>query len=143
MRLRRSTWVASTITRPAPEFASMPRWVRCQSLATPSSALYWHMGETTTRLSSARSASRYGENRMELMGYPGFWEGRSGYADHMGPGPPAGKRSRACRHPCKSTTRARLSGETSSKEQGFGGLEQASGLILQGVNRGSTGASHP
>src|SRR5712671_2523606 len=30
---------------------------------------------------------------MELMGYPDFWEGRSGYADHMGPRRPAGKRS--------------------------------------------------
>src|SRR5215471_17259002 len=67
MRPCRSTWVASTITRPAPEFASMPRWARCQSLATPSSALYWHIGEMTTRLSSARSARRYGENRAELM----------------------------------------------------------------------------
>ena len=30
---------------------------------------------------------------MELMGCPDFWEGRSGYADHMGPRRSAGKRS--------------------------------------------------
>jgi hypothetical protein len=40
---------------------------------------------------------------------------------------------------CKSITRARLSGETSSKEQGFGREEQASGLIIQGINRRFTG----
>jgi hypothetical protein len=35
----------------------------CQSEATPSSALYWHMGETTIRFASSRSASRMGENK--------------------------------------------------------------------------------
>src|SRR5712671_6957601 len=40
---------------------------------------------------------------------------------------------------CKSITRARLSGETSSKEQGFGGAEQASGLIIQAIYRRFTG----
>ncbi|HKC33092.1 MAG TPA: hypothetical protein VKC16_06485, partial [Xanthobacteraceae bacterium] len=30
------------------------------------------------------------------------------------------RRAEQARHACKSTTRARLSGETSSKEQGFG-----------------------
>src|SRR5262245_2306880 len=62
MRPWRSTWVASTTTRPAPELDSMPRWVMCQSLPTPSSALYWHIGETTTRLGSSRPGSLMGEN---------------------------------------------------------------------------------
>src|SRR2546423_14363471 len=61
MRPCRSTSVISATTRPAPELASMPRWVRCQSEATPSLALYWHMGDTTMRLASARSASLIGE----------------------------------------------------------------------------------
>src|SRR5215468_9136903 len=62
MRPCRSTSVISATTRPAPELASMPRWVRCQSEATPSLALYWHMGDTTMRLASVRSASLIGEN---------------------------------------------------------------------------------
>ena len=43
------------------------------------------------------------------------------------------------RHACKSTRRARLSGEASSKEQGFVGSEQESCLIIQGINRRFTG----
>src|ERR1700730_8808462 len=41
----------------------------CQSEATPSSALYWHIGETTTRFASSRSASRIGENRALVMSH--------------------------------------------------------------------------
>jgi hypothetical protein len=43
----------------------------CQSSATPSLALYWHIGETAMRLASWRSASFIGENRALVM------------ADHM------------------------------------------------------------
>src|SRR3954452_16749700 len=67
MRPCRSTLVISEITRPAPELASIPRWVMCQSEATPSLALYWHIGETTTRFASSRPASRIGENRALVM----------------------------------------------------------------------------
>src|SRR5277367_4864873 len=49
----------------------MPRLVICQSSATPSLALYWHIGETAMRLASSRSASFIGENRALVM------------ADHM------------------------------------------------------------
>src|SRR5208282_730840 len=73
MRPWRSTCVASTTSSPAPEFASMPRWVMCQSSATPSLALYWHIGETTMRFARLRSASCKGENRalvMERHAYP-------------------------------------------------------------------------
>src|SRR5271170_1034433 len=63
IRPSRSTWVASRTTRPAPEFASMPRWVMCHSLATPSSAEYWHIGATTMRFGKVRSASFIGENK--------------------------------------------------------------------------------
>src|SRR5207245_6665598 len=62
-------WVASTTTRPAPEFTSMPRWAKCQSVAQPSTALYWHMGATTTRLSNSTPPSRIGENRVLGMGW--------------------------------------------------------------------------
>src|SRR5882762_7577155 len=68
MRPWRSTSVISATTRPAPELASMPRWVRCQSEATPSLALYWHMGDTTMRLASVRSASRIGEKSALMLG---------------------------------------------------------------------------
>ena len=64
MRPCRSTWVASTITRAAPECANMPRCIRCQSLAQPSSAEYWHIGETTMRLASSRPATRKGVNKV-------------------------------------------------------------------------------
>src|SRR5215467_2067645 len=88
MRPRRSTWVASTTSRAAPELASMPRWPRCQSLAEPSSALYWHMGETTMRFSSSRSASLIGENRAAVM--DGGRRGKGTAADHKkGPHHPA------------------------------------------------------
>jgi hypothetical protein len=63
----RSTWVASITRSEAPEFASMPKWVMCQSSATPSLALYWHMGETAMRLARSRSASFIGENRALVM----------------------------------------------------------------------------
>src|ERR1700691_4631691 len=63
MRPCRSTWVASTTKSPAPEFESPPRCVMCQSLPTPSSALYWHIGDTTMRFESVRSASFMGENK--------------------------------------------------------------------------------
>jgi hypothetical protein len=53
------------------------------------------------------------------------------------------RRAEQARHPCKSTTRAGLSGEASSKEQGFGGSEQASGLIIQGINRRFTDKPSP
>src|SRR5271155_3374511 len=63
MRPRRSTWVASTTSSPAPEFDSMPRCVMCQSVPTPSSALYWHIGATTIRFGRVNPASFMGENR--------------------------------------------------------------------------------
>src|SRR5258706_9098542 len=56
MRPSRSTAVASTTSKPAPELASEPRCIMCQAVAEPSSAEYWHMGETMMRL--ARSSFR-------------------------------------------------------------------------------------
>src|SRR5437867_5800604 len=60
MRPSRVTWVASTISSPAPEYARWPRWMRCQSFMQPSSAEYWHIGETTMRLGSVTPPSWMG-----------------------------------------------------------------------------------
>src|SRR5664280_2757230 len=57
------TLVISHITRPAQPSDKLPRCIRCQSLAEPSVELYWHIGETTTRLGSVRPRSVMGENR--------------------------------------------------------------------------------
>ena len=43
------TAVASAMTNPAPPAARAPRWTKCQSVATPSSEEYMHIGETPTR----------------------------------------------------------------------------------------------
>ncbi len=56
------TAVASAITRPAPPTARLPRCTRCQSFTVPSTAEYWHMGETTTRFGSTQSRIRKGAN---------------------------------------------------------------------------------
>ena len=50
MRPSRVTAVASTMISAAPPTARLPRCTRCQSLANPSSAMYWHMGDITIRL---------------------------------------------------------------------------------------------
>src|SRR5690348_8685124 len=70
MRPARSTAVASIIKSPAPDTASEPRCCLCQSLALPSSALYWHIGDTTMRLASVTSR-RLMDVKSELgMGLP-------------------------------------------------------------------------
>ncbi len=45
MRPSGTTAAASMTTRPAPPWARLPRCTKCQSLAKPSCAEYWHMGE--------------------------------------------------------------------------------------------------
>src|SRR5262245_39233172 len=51
----------------------MPRCMRCHSLAQPSSAEYWHIGETTMRLASSRPATRKGVNKLLGMGLIRLW----------------------------------------------------------------------
>src|SRR5205814_10494164 len=63
IRPSRETSVISVKTRPAPPMARAPRWTRCQSLGVPSTAQYWHIGDTTTRFTSSRSRNRNGGNR--------------------------------------------------------------------------------
>src|SRR5258706_13210166 len=64
MRPSRVTLVFSTTNRPAPEQAMLPRCARCQSVMEPSSAEYWHIGETTTRLGSVMPPSWMGSNSL-------------------------------------------------------------------------------
>ncbi|CFO37406.1 Uncharacterised protein [Bordetella pertussis] len=67
MRPRGSTAVASTITRPAPDRASCIRCCICHSLAWPSRAEYWHMGDTTIRLGSSRAPICKAENNADML----------------------------------------------------------------------------
>ena len=72
------TAVASIVNIPAPDRSICPQWIRCQSVAQPSSAEYWHIGDTTMRLASARPRSAMGSNRCmrrsaengDLAGHP-------------------------------------------------------------------------
>ena len=57
------TAVASIVSIPAPDSNIWPQWIRCQSVAQPCSAEYWHIGETTIRLRSATPRSVMGSNR--------------------------------------------------------------------------------
>ena len=72
MRPAGSTAVASMHSMPAPDSARLPRWIMCQAVAAPSSAEYWHIGETTMRLGSVRPRSANGLNRV-LMVSSGRW----------------------------------------------------------------------
>src|SRR5690606_6972505 len=59
-----STAVASTMIRPAPPVAREPRCTRCQSPAKPSSAEYWHIGETPIRFRSSTPRNRIASNNI-------------------------------------------------------------------------------
>src|SRR6185295_1948239 len=67
MRPIASTAVASMQKIAAPDSASELMWVKCQSLASPSTDEYWHIGATMMRLVSVRPRSLIGVNRA-LMG---------------------------------------------------------------------------
>jgi hypothetical protein len=56
------TSVISVNNNPAPPMARLPRCTMCQSLGMPPSAMYWHMGDTTTRFCNTISRSRNGVN---------------------------------------------------------------------------------
>ncbi len=72
MRPIASTWVASMQNIDAPDSARLLMWVKCQSVATPSSAEYWHIGDTTTRFFNVRPRSLIGENRALMRGSSGM-----------------------------------------------------------------------
>src|SRR5581483_9325728 len=71
MRPIASTWVASMQNIAAPERARLLMWVKCQSVAEPSSAEYWHIGETMMRLASFRPRNSIGANRALMRGMSG------------------------------------------------------------------------
>jgi hypothetical protein len=62
-----TTAVASVNTRPAPPLANEPKWTRCQSFGTPSTAEYWHIGATQTRLRAVTSRRVIGLNSWEWL----------------------------------------------------------------------------
>src|SRR6266849_6248319 len=74
MRPTGDTAVASIVNMPAPDCSSWPQCTMCQSVAQPSTAEYWHIGDTTMRLVSLSLRSVKGENRamdMATQGRPG------------------------------------------------------------------------
>src|SRR6478672_1696745 len=85
MRPSAVTAVASIVNRPAPDISSWPQWTRCQSVAQPSTAEYWHIGDTTTRLGSVSSRSRSGSNRLARPAMrAGSVGGNGSFADACG-----------------------------------------------------------
>jgi hypothetical protein len=64
----RPTAVASMQKIAAPDSASELMWVKCQSLASPSTDEYWHIGATMMRLASVKPRSLIGVNKA-LMGW--------------------------------------------------------------------------
>jgi len=58
-----ATWVASVMTMPAPPAARAPRCCRCQSFGRPSSAEYWHIGESAIRFRAVTDRKLIGWNR--------------------------------------------------------------------------------
>jgi len=87
MRPMRSTAVASITTRPAREMASCIRCCRCQSVALPSSAEYWHIGATAMRLGSSIGPSASGANKWVTAGYPIAWGDRTAVGAPTMPAP--------------------------------------------------------
>src|SRR3984885_3499499 len=63
MRPTASTAVASMNTTAAPDSARDPRCTVCQELATPSFAMYWHIGDTAIRFANFRAPNCPSENR--------------------------------------------------------------------------------
>src|SRR5271169_887756 len=64
--------VISVITSPAAPSDILPRCIKCQSLAEPLVELYWHIGDTTTRLGRVRPRMVIGENRTLAIGLTSF-----------------------------------------------------------------------
>jgi hypothetical protein len=61
---------ASTMMRLAPPVANAPKWTWCHWFTTPSTAEYWHIGETQRRSKTVRERRVMGLNRLELTGNP-------------------------------------------------------------------------
>ena len=66
MRPIAETAVASIVNMPALDSRSWPQCTMCQSVAQPSTAEYWHIGDTTMRFASVSLRSLKGEKRWGL-----------------------------------------------------------------------------
>src|SRR5438552_16238188 len=64
MRPIADTAVASIVNMPALDCRSWPQCTVCQSVAHPSTAEYWHIGDTTMRLARLSLRSLKGEKRV-------------------------------------------------------------------------------
>ena len=62
MRPSGNTAVASMMNMEAPLLSKLPQCIKCQSVAWPLSAEYWHMGATMARL--AKLSGPRGEVRV-------------------------------------------------------------------------------
>src|SRR3954447_8807466 len=83
---RRSTFVDSMMTRPAPPAANLPAFIRCQSVGYPFTAEYWRMGGTTMRLRSSVPRMLSGENsKLSDMTHflVGLWNISGGCVGHQ------------------------------------------------------------
>src|SRR5688572_11675437 len=69
MRPSGVTPVASMTSMEAPDKASVPRCIRCQSFIEPSIALYWHIGETVMRFSSSSDPIENGVKSLLVIRY--------------------------------------------------------------------------
>jgi hypothetical protein len=61
---------ASVNTRPNPPVARAPRCTRCQSFGTPSTAEYWHIGASQTRLRRVSERRVSGSNKRDMRREP-------------------------------------------------------------------------
>ena len=60
---------ASIVTIAAPDIAIIIQCWRCQSVAVPSLAEYWHIGAMAIRLAKVSPPISIGEKRREVMGW--------------------------------------------------------------------------
>src|ERR1700751_1406793 len=67
MRPIASTCVASMQNIAAPDSARLLMWVKCQSVAEPSTDEYWHIGDTMMRFARLRPRKEIGVKSV-LMG---------------------------------------------------------------------------
>jgi hypothetical protein len=54
MRPSGNTPVASIVNKPAPLLSKLAQCIKCQSVASPFTAWYWHIGATTMRFGKTR-----------------------------------------------------------------------------------------
>src|SRR5690348_6898436 len=70
MRPSGVTAVASMVNIAAPDIIICAQCTRCQSVAQPSTAEYWHIGETTMRFASASSRIAIGSKSFIAFPHP-------------------------------------------------------------------------